>query len=430
MFRMTGVRRVVRVGAVAGVALLVALAVGEILARAVTGLGGSEARRERGDFVARIPGSNAASDSSGARRIVQMAYGARFELHPFFGYTAARGEGDVNRHGFASGGIEYPYEPAAHEFVIGVFGGSVAMQLAGHAGALVERIRPVVAEKGYTRVTVLSFSGGAWRQPQTLFAFLYYLSSLDAAVVLDGFNEVIQLSPSRLETWPAAFPAADIYGALARSSGYDVGTTAQLVWMNEATIEATQWFDDSIVGSSVLAHLAWRALARRYGSSAERLRDSIAAAEATRPSDPSTMASPELEVAAYYQLYEDATRTIAAVGRDRGIPVLHFIQPNQYDRGAKPLSEEEREQFTSAGYFDHVTDAYDRLQAMAARLRGRDVESYHLGDLFAQESATMYSDSCCHLNEAGLDRLGGAIGDALARSPQLNLVRRATPPPP
>lgn len=426
---MTGLRRVVRGVVVAGVALLASLAAGEILARAVTGLGAPEARRERQDFIARIPGSTATPDAEGARRIVQMAYGSRFELHPYFGYTSARGEGDANRHGFASGGIEYPYERASDEFVIGIFGGSVAMQLAGHTRALIERVRPVVAEKGYTRVTVLSFSGGAWRQPQTLFAFLYYFSSIDAAIVLDGFNEIIQLSPSRLETWPAAFPAADIYAALARSSAYDAGTLGQLVWLNETAVAVTERFDGSVVGSSVLAHLAWRALVRRYVASAERLRRSIAESETTRPSDPSTMEAPQIEATRYYRLYEDSIRTMGAVGVDRGIPVLHFVQPNQYDRGAKPLSREEREQFTTAGYFDHVTDAYDRLEAMSARLRAVDVESYHLGDLFADDSATMYSDSCCHLNDDGLDRLGETIGDFVARSPQLDLVGPAAPPP-
>lgn len=416
-----GRRLLFRTAAVA-LGIVVSVALAEVLARVVIGLSASEAQAERRDFAARIPGSGPNAEDSAARRMVQTAYGARFELHPFFGFTSARGEGDANRHGFPTGGVEYPYEAAPGEFVVGIFGGSVAMQLAGFVEPFEETIAPTLAAKGYDRVTTLSFAGGAWRQPQSLYAFLYFLRSIDAAVVLDGFNEIIQLNSFRLEDWPAEFPAADIYAPLAQGSAYDAAAAGKLMVLNDLAGGVSAAFDAPVVRSSVLVHLAWRGLASWYLEETAGLREKDATKESTRSADPAAIGSPPQQVQRYFRAYEDATRSMYAVGRDRGLPVLQFVQPNQYDRGSKPLSKEEREDFTGADWFEHVTAGYERLEDISARLRRDGVESHYLGDVFLSEEETMYSDDCCHLNEEGLRRIGVAIGEAFIASPQVRAL--------
>jgi len=96
------VRRAAGVVAAIFVVLAGTLAVCEWAARIVTGLDGAGASRERVDFASRIPASGFQSDTVGTGRIVQTAYGSRFELHPYFGYTYVRGDEGMNRHGFLS----------------------------------------------------------------------------------------------------------------------------------------------------------------------------------------------------------------------------------------------------------------------------------------------------------------------------------------
>jgi hypothetical protein len=127
---------VVTLGAAEGVARLVA--------RQLLHLTPRRALDARAAFLAAIPVSPpAGSETSAAprRRYVDMAYGARYEIHPYFGHTFFRGFGPANNAGFYTDAT-YPYVRHGREFVIGVFGGSVAMQAAGAGDVLVAGLGP------------------------------------------------------------------------------------------------------------------------------------------------------------------------------------------------------------------------------------------------------------------------------------------------
>ena len=159
----------------------------------------------------------------------QRGSDARFELHPYLGYTYAPGREGVNGHGFEAGGREYPYSRGDEEFVVGVFGGSAALQVAKQAKAIEEALLPGLKSKGYTRVTVLPFAVEGWRQPQTFHAFASYLPTIDMALVVDGLGEVLEFSDAGRKGWPADYPSAEIYAPLAGRSvrGPEAGSLAE-----------------------------------------------------------------------------------------------------------------------------------------------------------------------------------------------------------
>ncbi len=395
----------------------------EFIARVALGLGPEEASAERADYAGRLPASTFESDTKDTRRIVQMAYGARFELHPFFGYTFARDEEGANGAGFHARGVEYPYEASPGEFVVGVFGGSVAMQVA-NAGEIIQRaLLPIVAEKGYDRITILSFSVGGWRQPQSFHAFLRYLPTIDMALVVDGFNEVNHLSDHLMQKWPAEFPTGEIFFPLSKDSAYSSAEKGRTMLLNDWMAGATTAFEQSWLRDSVLAHLGWRILAARHHEEV----GSTAAAKSEgyqQPEDPTAMVmgTPAGRVTSYYDHWADLVRHMDLIGTSEGKPVLHFIQPNQYDRGSKPLSEEERAEFIGANSFDHITPRYARIESMVEELSKEGVESHYLGDLFIEEEATVYSDSCCHFNDEGVRQLTEAVMAAVVASPRLEVI--------
>jgi hypothetical protein len=100
----------------------------------------------------------------------------------------------------------------------------------------------------------------------------------------------------------------------------------------------------------------------------------------------------------------------------RGIAYAHFLQPNQYVPGSKPLSGEERR----TGFReDHpyravVVEGWPHMRAAGAELRAAGVAFHDLTGLFTERRETLYVDDCCHLNPRGNELLGEAIGRALA----------------
>lgn len=208
MARLADAARAVASGlAIVALTLGLAEGVAQVVARTALRLTPHRARLERQALLAKIP-ADATSSSGGAatpltpthRRYIDMAYGARYEIHPYFGHTMFRSYGLANNHGFYTDKA-YPYVKADHEYVIGIFGGSVAMQIAGGGEALAARLRPGLRARGFDKVTVLPFAAGGWRQPQSFYALVYYLDSIDMAILVDGFNDMVTLSAAQLHAY-------------------------------------------------------------------------------------------------------------------------------------------------------------------------------------------------------------------------------------
>ena len=95
-------------------------------------------------------------------------------LHPYFGFTSDPRFSKRNNFGFNEA-VDFPHHRGVDEFVVGIFGGSVAQQLGrpGSRQVLKSALLPVVGPRGYQRVTILNFAQGGYKEPQTTFAFLY-----------------------------------------------------------------------------------------------------------------------------------------------------------------------------------------------------------------------------------------------------------------
>ena len=406
-------------------AILLTLVCCELSGRALLDPRGFGSRHdERVAFLRRLPlqPDGAARDAAALERVGHAA----FSLHPFFGYTFRPSFEGADAQGFYSGSPALPHRAASDELVVGIFGGSVAMQVADARGVLGATLEPAARAAGYQRVTVLSFAIGGWRQPQHFNALVRFLDGIDVAIVLDGFNEVIHLGDWHLARQPAEYPWSAVYGMLARRpAAEETVTRAELLLLHETARHVTAVVDRSALRRSTLVHLLWRVYAARYERSATALRSALAHVAP----DPAIQARAGTgPIAArrdsYLEWWHDLILYSDLISRARGRSFFHFVQPNQYDRGSKPLSPEERESFTrNTAWFDEVTPRYARVEEMTAHLRRSGVDSTFLGDLFATTAATVYVDDCCHLNEHGVHLLAAAIGEHVAASGRLGRGR-------
>ena len=102
---------------------------------------------------------------------------------------------------------------------------------------------------------------------------------------------------------------------------------------------------------------------------------------------------------------------LARLAELAGADYYHFLQPNQYVPGSKPLSPEERELAWSDGAPEKplVEQGYPLLRAFNRDLQGQGIDYFDLTGIFADHSETLYKDTCCHLNARGNELLAAEM---------------------
>ena len=123
-----------------------------------------------------------------------------------------------------------------------------------------------------------------------------------------------------------------------------------------------------------------------------------------------------------------------------GAEYYHFLQPNQYLPGSKPLSAAELACcYTDAAFREGVYRAvYPRIAEWGEGLQQRAVNYFDLTQIFQGNRETLYGDECCHLNARGnellaaaiVERLEPALVRAAAGEPAVSGLAAARPPPP
>ena len=100
-----------------------------------------------------------------------------------------------------------------------------------------------------------------------------------------------------------------------------------------------------------------------------------------------------------------------------GIEYYHFLQPNQYVQGSKPMSEAEKAIAVSKRslYGNAATEGYPYLIERGKKLKAEGVPYYDLTMIFLQNKKKLYIDNCCHLNAQGYGLVSREIANIIHR---------------
>lgn len=416
------IRRAVRVALVGLITLGALEATARLVFRAVRGpgaMGGLQTER------ARSAGPDGAADAALAQGITRDAV-----PHPYLGTVQLPGRADeafvayhslpVDALGFIDDGDPLPRR-SPDKLIIGITGGSVAFFFSVQGVAALERELRTLPELADKRFEIRRLALGGWKQPQQLFAVQYVLAlggELDLLINLDGYNEVA-LYGSEIEPTgqPPIFPRgwAELVGndfsvqrhkALGRLVG---AADARAGWARITSVPP--------LDRSALVGVVWlvgdRALGRRSEEALRAFR-AAAAGETVAAGPKPTFSDAGARGAALADLWARSSRLLAAVSAGEHIRYFHFLQPNQYVTGAKPMSEAERRVAIDGSPAGHdAATGYPLLIARGAELRAAGIEFTDLTGLFKDVPEPIYVDTCCHLNAAGNERLGRAIGQAI-----------------
>ncbi len=334
-------------------------------------------------------------------------------LHPYFGFVADPQRNKefwkVSDFGFPLSDRPSPIvKRAPGTVIIGVFGGSFTHSV---YLSLKDLLGTHAAELG-KKFIVINLGLGGYKQPQQLMTLNYLLAlgaEFDIVIELDGFNEVaLPASDNIPNNVNPFFPRGwDRRTAHAIDSG-----TVRLLGYRETTkLSRRNWaegFTNNRLYLSPTLFLIWQFRDHRMEKTIYETNGRIAKQETKDQSY--TMRGPSYAYSNEEGLYRDiadvwkrSSLQMKALCEANGAKYYHFLQPNQYVTGSKPMHEEERRQaFNEASpYRTGVTKGYPLLAQAGESLLAAGVNFTDLTMIYSDHEETLYQDDCCHTNPEG-----------------------------
>lgn len=330
---------------------------------------------------------------------------------------------------------DYPYAPANEdeEFLLGIFGGSVAQWLTLQgAKRLEERLHDTRLLRG-RKLRILNLAQGGFKQPQQLHTLAYFLSlgqRFDFVVNIDGFNEVVLSYLNTARNVESSLPSAQILLPIVTFLG---GTTMSADHLEALMVLKTNRRHvtrlarleerNRSAALQVLFERRLRVALSRYWNSAARL-DLLSAEGERTPwvylndaTLESASSSEEERFERIAGVWMRSSLLMGALLSAAEVPYLHVLQPNQYYSPGRRFSSEERRIAINpaSSYKLPAEKGYPYLLARLSELQKNGVRVASAVSVFDGIPETIYLDSCCHYNQQGTERLVDFIADQMLR---------------
>ena len=351
-------------------------------------------------------------------------------LHPYLGYVIDHMADRDTLFPVSSYGLVDDAPPlhkrSPDRYIVGVLGGSLALQHCLYAEkqliAALQR-SPELAERD---IEIVRLALGGYHQPQQLIMLRLLLllgGEFDCIINIDGFNEVA-LAENNVDLGiPAWFPRGwarlmDTFPTAEQQLRLGLIALRQQQRIEHADFAANLWW-------SPLAQFLWlwrdNGLVDELGTlRIEAAR--AAAAPSLAITGPGTDGQTvEQARTAMIALWRRASIAIHELCASRGIRYFHFLQPNQYVPGSKPIGAAEAARAIDLDnhYANAVRQAYPMLQREGKTLRAAGVEFTDLTMIFEGHTEPIYVDKCCHFDQHGHAIMAEYIAAAVRR--QLDL---------
>jgi hypothetical protein len=358
-------------------------------------------------------------------------------IHPYLGFVYDPDEWNVKRrsrklHGLPVSDFGFVddkspiQEASADRVVVGIFGGSVALQLSLKAEeVLLDELRKIPRFGGDREFVVVRTALGSHKQPQQGLILDYLLSlggHFDLVINLDGFNEVALAAESQRKGVYPFYPR----GWSLRMAGVPETELLKLIGAKFIAEQSrSRWaatFLEPPLRYSVTSNLVWKLRDRQLAGRVAEFALGIQQFETQAKRAPFQARGPAFAAATEADLYREIARVWARsslqmsrlVGANGGA-YFHFLQPNQYVPKSKIIGPKERAIAIDRQhpYRHGVRAGYPHLVDAGQSLPREGVEFHDLSRIFKGVERPLYSDACCHLNEEGIGLLATRIGEII-----------------
>ena len=340
--------------------------------------------------------------------------------HPFYGYTWNWPNHDLS--------AMPPRQRQEDTVVIGLLGGSVAQEVQPFLQRALNRWFAV--NNGPRQPIVLDLTAGALKQPQQTMIVANTLllgGEFDLMVNLDGFNEMADSAGQNPRNGLFPFFPVQWHQRLGLTTA--AALRAQIGILRRKQARLAQTAATSPLRRSAIFGLANRWRQERNAAEIIRRNHELAATRSGYSLEkhgsrnwPDRAALLPTAARNWYR----SSVTLARLAELSGAEYYHFLQPNQYAPGTKPLSPEERAvAYRPDGrYGPFIAPGYPRLRQFGRDLPSQGVNYFDLTGIFADRRETLYRDDCCHLTARGYELLAAEM----VRRLEPALRRRAARP--
>lgn len=349
-------------------------------------------------------------------------------VHPYLGYVYDPTVETSSAYGISD--VSPIQRRSSDKVIIGIFGGSFADDVAYNmADGLTDLLKPSFPGREFV---VVKATIGGYKQPQQLMALSYFTAiggEFDIVINLDGFNDV---ALPGLENVPQTNPFFPRQWHLRMRTVPDtefLATVGTIRFWDSVSEKWTSIFRHGPLRYSVTANTIWRIgdqLLYKQAVANRALLPKMSAVNGYAAAGPPATYGSDAELyAALGKVWAESSFQMHAIAGARGIRYFHFLQPNQYIDGSKPMDAAERRVAIRADhpYAVNVRRGYPVLRELGEDLVRRGVAFVDLTRIYEKTREVLYRDNCCHVNAAGqrlvVEAIAKAIRDDIQRKPDI-----------
>jgi len=355
-----------------------------------------------------------------APMVIHPYLGAVMEPQSDGGRLTVDGKYGITEYGFIDNDLPIHKRSRDH-VIVGFLGGSVARQMSINASDRLAQELTTIPEFAGRTFTFVRLATNGYKQPQQLMTLTYFLmlgAEFDVVINLDGFNEATLPGIDNVPAGVfAAYPrdwakliASDISSEFNRMGGY-------ISYLRQGQRDDARHAASFPWNYSPTAQLIWTLRNHRRDEKIMAQQESMN--RFTEEKMPYCRSGPSQKFDSPAQIEEHCTEIwsqssllLHQLCTARGIRYFHFLQPNQYLEGTKPIGSEEAKQAIrlNVPYRAAVQSCFPLLRIAGTRLSEQGVSFFDLTEVFIDHPEPLYEDNCCHVNKAGDLLMAGAIG--------------------
>ncbi|MEG4054582.1 MULTISPECIES: hypothetical protein [unclassified Microcoleus] len=361
-------------------------------------------------------------------------------FHPFLGFIQQPGPDfrpgfKVNNYGFISP-YDYPLKKTKkNQFIIGVFGGSVASNYGVFEvqnKILSQYLKQIPGWKDKEFV-ILSFATGGYKQPQQLLILNYFLAlgqELDLVVNIDGFNEVALSNLNNKNQVDLAMPSIQHILPLTNLANNSLSTKAMkaTIRIQENKARINQGLERlqncSFAACDALTSVYVQNLVNNYKTDVikfEKERTKQKKDDSGSVIYINTNKSVLQDSVAFQEMalnWAKSSIFMHKVLSASKVPYFHVLQPNQYYQTKRVFGEAEKQIAFNKDtpYAKAVEIGYPALFKKFPNLEKNNINLVNAVNVFDKTKEAVYVDSCCHYNQAGEVVFSNYVGRSILES--------------
>ncbi|MGE5657135.1 MAG: hypothetical protein ACM37W_11015 [Actinomycetota bacterium] len=359
-------------------------------------------------------------------------------FHPFFGFVQKpsldfRPGFKVNNYGFISP-YDYPYKKKSKkQFIIGIFGGSVASNFSIFEvknKIIANQLKQKIPQLKNKDIIVLSFATGGYKQPQQLLILNYFLAlgqEFDMVINIDGFNEVALSNLNNHNQVDIAMPSIQHILPLTNLANNSLSPKAltALLRIQQIKTQLKESLDGlkecKIATCHAFTSLYLHSLLNNYQKEIVRFdREKEKRTEEGSVIYLNTNRSILKDEVAFEQmasLWAKSSIGMHKVLLPNQVFYFHFLQPNQYYKTNRVFSEKEKKiAFNNeTPYAKSVEIGYPLLFNKTKNFQKNNINFFNAAYVLDDVKDPVYVDNCCHYNAIGEKTFANYVADIIVK---------------